>query len=243
MHYVPGQTRQHGDPDSPGDFERRPAPLDRDFHARAFTVGIGGPVGSGKTALLLALCRALRDDNNIAVVTNDIFTKEDAEFLTRNQALVFDALSASEAPLSAYTILDKLRGDGFRAPLQVYRALEKLQDLGLVHRLESINAFVACAHPDQDCCSHGLTAFTICESCGKVTEFHDHMIEERLAQGDVAAMERAHGRDEGDPVAAGPPGGEQAAQVRNGAHNLGEGGILRHETLSRTSRNCHASGS
>jgi Fur family zinc uptake transcriptional regulator len=101
--------------------------------------------------------------------------------LTRNQTLVLGALSQSEAPLSAYTILDKLRGEGFRAPLQVYRALEKLLELGLVHRLESINAFVACAHPHQDCCSHGLTAFTICESCGKVTEFHDHVIEERLA--------------------------------------------------------------
>ena len=64
-----------------------PAPLARDFHARAFTVGIGGPVGSGKTALLLALCRALRDDYNLAVVTNDIFTREDAEFLIRHQAL------------------------------------------------------------------------------------------------------------------------------------------------------------
>jgi urease accessory protein len=50
-------------------------------------VGIGGPVGSGKTALTLALCRRLRDEYNIAVVTNDIYTREDAEFLTRNGAL------------------------------------------------------------------------------------------------------------------------------------------------------------
>ncbi|MBX6391925.1 MAG: urease accessory protein UreG [Burkholderiales bacterium] len=50
-------------------------------------VGIGGPVGSGKTALTLALCRALRDKYNIAVVTNDIYTAEDAQFLTRHQAL------------------------------------------------------------------------------------------------------------------------------------------------------------
>ena len=50
-------------------------------------VGIGGPVGSGKTALTLALCRQLRNVYNIAVVTNDIYTKEDAEFLTRNEAL------------------------------------------------------------------------------------------------------------------------------------------------------------
>ncbi|HKJ94979.1 MAG TPA: urease accessory protein UreG [Gammaproteobacteria bacterium] len=50
-------------------------------------VGIGGPVGSGKTALTLALCQALRERLSIAVVTNDIYTREDAEFLTRNEAL------------------------------------------------------------------------------------------------------------------------------------------------------------
>lgn len=51
-------------------------------------VGIGGPVGSGKTALTLALCKRLREFYDIAVVTNDIYTKEDADFLTRNEALV-----------------------------------------------------------------------------------------------------------------------------------------------------------
>ena len=50
-------------------------------------VGIGGPVGSGKTALALALCRALRDRYQLAVVTNDIYTEEDAQFLVRNDAL------------------------------------------------------------------------------------------------------------------------------------------------------------
>jgi urease accessory protein len=50
-------------------------------------VGIGGPVGSGKTALTLALCRAMRDDFNIAVVTNDIYTREDAAFLVQHEAL------------------------------------------------------------------------------------------------------------------------------------------------------------
>jgi urease accessory protein len=50
-------------------------------------IGIGGPVGSGKTALTLALCMALREKYNLAVVTNDIYTEEDAQFLVRNQAL------------------------------------------------------------------------------------------------------------------------------------------------------------
>lgn len=59
-------------------------------------VGVGGPVGSGKTALLLSLCRAMRDTYNIAVVTNDIYTREDAEFLTRNGALAQDRIMGVE---------------------------------------------------------------------------------------------------------------------------------------------------
>jgi len=58
-----------------------------DLNKHALRVGIGGPVGSGKTALTLALCQALRERYNIAVVTNDIYTEEDAQFLVRNQAL------------------------------------------------------------------------------------------------------------------------------------------------------------
>jgi urease accessory protein len=73
---------------SAGQFRFRQQPLaDRDYQQRGFTVGVGGPVGSGKTALMLALCRRLRDVLSICAVTNDIFTKEDAEFLTRNEAL------------------------------------------------------------------------------------------------------------------------------------------------------------
>jgi urease accessory protein len=59
-------------------------------------VGVGGPVGSGKTALLKSLCEALRDRYNIAVVTNDIYTKEDAQFLTRNQALAAERIIGVE---------------------------------------------------------------------------------------------------------------------------------------------------
>jgi Fur family transcriptional regulator, zinc uptake regulator len=103
--------------------------------------------------------------------------------LTKNQSLVFDVLTKSDAPLSAYTILDKLRDSGFRAPLQVYRALDKLLEHGMVHRLESLNAFVACAHQQSTCCGshgHGTVAFAICESCGHVVEFHDHEVDHRL---------------------------------------------------------------
>ena len=82
-----GHDHDHEHWEHPGQFADRDPPLDRDFARRAFTVGIGGPVGSGKTALVLALCRALRDSLRLGVVTNDIFTREDAEFLTRHAAL------------------------------------------------------------------------------------------------------------------------------------------------------------
>lgn len=83
--------------DSPGHFHQRELVHEnRDYKKRAFTIGIGGPVGTGKTAWLLQLCKALRDKMNIAVVTNDIFTSEDAEFLIRNEALTKDRIIGVE---------------------------------------------------------------------------------------------------------------------------------------------------
>jgi urease accessory protein len=87
---------EHEHWDHAGHFEERDPPRTRDFVKRAFTVGIGGPVGSGKTALLLALCRRLRDHVRLGVVTNDIFTREDAEFLTRHEALPAAQIRAVE---------------------------------------------------------------------------------------------------------------------------------------------------
>ena len=84
------------DPSEPGLFADRETPHARDYTQRAFTVGIGGPVGSGKTALLLALCRKLRDRYSLAVVTNDIFTREDGEFLVRHEALETRRITAVE---------------------------------------------------------------------------------------------------------------------------------------------------
>lgn len=112
-------------------------------------------------------------------------SRQTADRFTRNQELVLGALSSARAPLSAYELLDALRGSGFRAPLQVYRALEKLVAAGLVHRLESLNAFVACSRPDGDV--HERVAFAICVDCGAVSEFSDDRLNkviEKLAHGD-----------------------------------------------------------
>lgn len=64
--------------------------------SRAVRIGIGGPVGSGKTMLVLRLCQKLRDRYSVAVVTNDIYTKEDAEFLTRHEALAAERIIGVE---------------------------------------------------------------------------------------------------------------------------------------------------
>ncbi len=81
----------------PGEFSiRQFISPSRRFSERAFTVGIGGPVGSGKTALLHALCADLRDEYSLGVVTNDIFTREDAEFLTSHKALEPERILAVE---------------------------------------------------------------------------------------------------------------------------------------------------
>src|SRR5260221_9019265 len=81
-------------------------------------VGIGGPVGSGKTALTLSLCLALRDRYELAVVTNDIYTEEDAQFLVRNRALPPERLLGGETgggPATAHLVVP-VRNLGARHP-------------------------------------------------------------------------------------------------------------------------------
>ena len=112
------------------------------------------------------------------------------DLLTKNQALVYGVLEKANEPVSAYSILERLRDHGFRAPLQVYRALDKLLELGKIHRLESLNAFVACSHPVGEH-GHGATIFAICENCGKVTEFHDAVIDKRLADWEASKQFKA----------------------------------------------------
>lgn len=89
-------------------------------------VGIGGPVGSGKTALTLALCKRLRDTYNIAVVTNDIYTKEDAEFLTRNEALTPDRIIGVETGGCPHTAIREDASMNLEAVAQLSKRFETL---------------------------------------------------------------------------------------------------------------------
>ncbi|MFT3736999.1 MAG: urease accessory protein UreG [Rhodocyclaceae bacterium] len=90
-------------------------------------VGIGGPVGSGKTALTLALCLALRDKYNIAVVTNDIYTAEDAQFLVRNEALPAERILGVETGGCPHTAIREDASINLEAVEQLTRKFAGLE--------------------------------------------------------------------------------------------------------------------
>ncbi|MFC8677864.1 urease accessory protein UreG [Streptomyces griseorubiginosus] len=103
-----------------------PAAVSADAHRkdgshRALRIGLGGPVGSGKTATVAALCRALRDELSLAVVTNDIYTREDAEFLLREAVLPPERITAVETGACPHTAIR----DDISANLE---AVEDLED-------------------------------------------------------------------------------------------------------------------
>ena len=88
--------------------------------------------------------------------------------LTPMRRQVLNALASSHRPIGAYEIMDIVAADGSRpAPITVYRALDFLIEQGLVHRIESRNAFLACARRHE---SGAVVAFLICEKCGAVGE-------------------------------------------------------------------------
>ncbi|WP_405016282.1 urease accessory protein UreG [Kitasatospora sp. NBC_00070] len=89
-------------------------------HPRALRIGLGGPVGSGKTATVAALCRVLRAELSLAVVTNDIYTTEDAEFLLRNAVLPPERITAVETGCCPHTAIR----DDISANLEAVEDLE-----------------------------------------------------------------------------------------------------------------------
>jgi len=93
---------------------------------QALRVGIGGPVGSGKTALVDALCKAMRNDFQIAVVTNDIYTQEDAQFLTRSEALSPDRIIGVETGGCPHTAIREDASMNLAAVGELNRRIENL---------------------------------------------------------------------------------------------------------------------
>lgn len=116
----------------------------------------------------------LGPDHNHARCAADViahaenFCAARAQRLTPIRRRVLEALAASHKPLGAYEIIDEMARRGPRpAPITIYRALDFLMANGLVHRIASRNAFLACVHNHD---SEALVAFLICESCGAVGE-------------------------------------------------------------------------
>jgi len=103
---------------------------------------------------------------------------EKQQYLTKNQQIVLDLVEKSSEPLKAYSILFNVQKKGLKAPLQVYRALDKLVEIGKIHKIESRNAFVACKN--SNCVVSNATAFSICESCEKVTEINNSKLSKYL---------------------------------------------------------------
>ncbi|MER8114672.1 urease accessory protein UreG [Streptomyces sp. NPDC094031] len=105
---------------------RGPAAVSADAHRpdgtrRALRIGLGGPVGSGKTATVAALCRELRNELSLAVVTNDIYTREDAEFLLREAVLPPERITAVETGACPHTAIR----DDISANLEAVEDLEE----------------------------------------------------------------------------------------------------------------------
>ncbi len=100
--------------------------------------------------------------------------------LSKKQILVLKLLENHKKPLSAYKILDSLREHGFNAPLQVYRALNLLIKINKVHKIDSMNAYVACNN--NECENPDFIAFTICDECENVSEIKDELISSSLSR-------------------------------------------------------------
>lgn len=103
--------------------------MSRQHHQRPLQLGIGGPVGSGKTALIEALCKKMRDQYSIAVVTNDIYTQEDAQFLTRKAALPAERIAGVETGGCPHTAI---REDASMNLNAVEKMQSRFNDLAMV---------------------------------------------------------------------------------------------------------------
>ena len=97
--------------------------------------------------------------------------------LTTRQQCIFDILKDEKRPLTAYELIDRVSTDAIWAPPTIYRALRRLIEQGLIHRLESRNAFLACTVSHQ---KNERVAFTVCDRCNAAEEFFDEELISRL---------------------------------------------------------------
>ena len=128
-------------------------------------------------------------DSAKAIELAEHLCRERGVRLTPQRRDVLAIISGSDQPMGAYDIMERLRGDQPRiAPPTVYRALEFLLAEGLIHKLESLHAYVGCQHPDHP----HFSQFLICKDCGEVDELHSAVINSSL---DKAAREKGFAPD------------------------------------------------
>lgn len=97
-------------------------------------------------------------------------------------SMVYDALRASPKPMTAYDLLSTLKPRGINSPPIIYRALDALQANGSIHKVQALNAYVACDVHEAEHHTHSLSVITVCGNCETVTELHDHAVYDTLHQ-------------------------------------------------------------
>ncbi|WP_058555377.1 Fur family transcriptional regulator [Thiohalocapsa sp. ML1] len=117
------------------------------------------------------------DTLNNALARAESLCAERGVRLTAQRRRVLELVCRAERPVGAYEILDHIRDGGTAAPPTVYRALDWLLAQGLVHKLETLHAYVGCTHPEHP----HVSQFLICDGCGGVTELEDAAIAGSLA--------------------------------------------------------------
>jgi Fur family zinc uptake transcriptional regulator len=122
---------------------------------------------------------------NDAIAHAEAICAARAQRLTHTRRHVLEALLASHQPLGAYELIDRLAADGARpAPITIYRALDFLREQGLVHRIESRNAFIACV---RNHASGDPVVFLICEKCGAVGDAASAAVADTIKRASRAA--------------------------------------------------------
>lgn len=102
--------------------------------------------------------------------------------LTPQRRRVLEIVAASHQAIGAYEVLERMVDENGKrpAPMTVYRALDFLMEQGIVHKIESRNAFIACSCPERE---HEGAQFLICEGCGEVAELNDGTLDRAIAKG------------------------------------------------------------